>query len=159
MGGSGGEGRKWWGGSGSAGPLSPFAHAGPSSPFVCASVGTLSVHRVHLLFVVVWLFVFGSWWLWLPSCRHCPLSLWCTSLTCHYVMLCCHCCMSWVVLLLALVGYCGGSSLLVMSLHCSVGLVGCLGCLWMLVGLVGHHGVWMSAGGSDYVGRDGGAHQ
>ena len=28
----------------------------------------------------------------------------------------------------------------------------------MLVGVAGHRGVWMPAGGSDYVGRDGSAH-
>ena len=62
-------------------------------------------------------------------------------------------------LLLVLVGYSGGSLPLVMSLHCCVGLLGCHGCLWMLVGMAGHCGVWMAASGSEYVGRDGGAHQ
>ena len=61
--------------------------------------------------------------------------------------------------LVYVVGYCGGSSLLDMSLCCCVGLMGRCGHLWMLVGMVGHRGVWMLAGGSEYVGRDGGAHQ
>ena len=50
-----------------------------------------------------------------------------------------------------------GSLLLVVSLHCCVVLVRCHGHLWMLVGMAGYCGVWMPAGGSDYVGRNGGA--
>ena len=39
------------------------------------------VRRVRLSFVVVWLVVFGSWWLWLPLRRRCLLSWLRVSLT------------------------------------------------------------------------------
>ena len=72
---------------------------------------------------------------------------------------CRRCRVSWVVLGHRCCLWGGvGSSSLVVSLHCCVGLVRCCGRLWMLVGVAGHRGVWMPAGGSDYVGRDGGAH-
>ena len=48
--------------------------------------------------------------------------------------------------LLALVGCCGGSSTLVVSLCWCVGLVGCPGRLWLLVGMVGGRHVWLSVG-------------
>ena len=94
------------------------------------------VHHVRLSFVVVWLVVFGLWWLWLPSHCRCPLSRLHALLMRDGVVL-------WVVL-----GH-----------HCRLWLVCCHSCLWMLVGTVGHHGVWMPAGGSDYVGEGGGAHR
>ena len=52
-----------------AGSLLLFACAGPSLPFMqpCQVV----LHHVGLLFMVVWLVVFGLWWL--PSCHCCPL--------------------------------------------------------------------------------------
>ena len=129
-----------------------FACAGPSLPFMqpCQVV----LHRVGLLFMVVWLVVFGLWWL--PSCHCCPLLSLHASLTRD----------GGVSLLSHVVGGAGpplpfvwgGSSSLVVSLHCCVGLVRFRGRLWMLVGVMGHRDVWMPAGGSDYVGRDGGAH-
>ena len=61
--------------------------------------------------------------------------------------------------LLALVGCCGGSSTLVVSLCWCVGLVGCPGRLWLLVGMVGGCRMWLSVGGLEWVGWDGGAHQ
>ena len=77
--------------------------------------------------------VFGSWWLWLPLCRRCPLSRLRASLSRDGVMSSLSRVVGGAGPPLPFVGGVGSSSLVV-SLHCCVGLVCCRGRLWMLVG-------------------------
>ena len=164
-----------------AGSSSLFVHAGPSSPFTRAGVGPSSIHCLlcssffRWSFVAIWLIVFGC------GCLPVTVVLVCRSwvvLGCHHhswgggcwwpVVAIYGCWWAWwaVVilgggcgLLLVLVGRCGGSLTLVVSLYWCMGLVGCPGHLWLLVGMVGGHRMLLSVGGLEWVGWDGGAHQ
>ena len=103
------------------------------------------VRRVRLSFVVVWLVVFGSWWLWLPLRRCCPLSRLRALLT-----------RDGVVSSLSRVVGGAGPPLPFVGGGCWVLVAGRVPALLCGVGVLSWP--FVDAGGSDYVGEGGGAH-